>query len=123
MNETHLSMFHSVSNRSRNSVSSVARYLFVFLFRARDFTTFTLHDLTDFYVERATAPHYNKSSFMFSLPLAKFKNAAKIKSSLRAGGGGGGGQLTSYVHQLTSYEVKICMFVRNKSITKVNFTF
>ncbi len=38
----------------------------IFLSRARDFTTFTLHDLTDFYVERATAPHYNKLSFMFS---------------------------------------------------------
>ncbi len=37
-----------------------------FLSQARDFTTFTLHDLTDFYVERATAPHYNKLSFMFS---------------------------------------------------------
>ncbi len=64
MNETHLSVFHSVSNRacgkhSRNSVSSAARYAFNSLFksRARDFTTFTLHDLTDFYVERATAHH------------------------------------------------------------------
>ncbi len=37
-----------------------------FLSRARDFTTFTLHDLTIFYVEMATVPHYNKLSFMFS---------------------------------------------------------
>ncbi len=53
---------------ARETVSSVARYAFNSLFysRARDFTTFTLYDLTDFYVERATAPHYNKLSFMFS---------------------------------------------------------
>ncbi len=59
MNETHLSVFYTVSNRacrkrSTNSVSSAARYAFNSLFysRARDFTTFTLHDLTDFYIER-----------------------------------------------------------------------
>ncbi len=34
----------------------------------------TLNDLNSFYVERATAPHYNKLSFMFSLLLVKFKN-------------------------------------------------
>ncbi len=65
MNETHLSVFHSISNCAR--VSSAVRNAFhPFLSRARDFTTFTLHDLTIFYVERATAPHYNKLSFMFS---------------------------------------------------------
>ncbi len=48
--------------RLRNSVSFAGRYAFnsLFLSRARDFMTFTLHDLTDFYIERATAPHYNK---------------------------------------------------------------
>ncbi len=72
MTETHLSVFHSVSNRarrkcrkcSRNSISSTARYAFnMFFFPSRtlyDFTTFTLHDLKDFYVVRATALHYNK---------------------------------------------------------------
>ncbi len=62
MDEAHLSVFHSVSNRdhgkrSRNSISSAARYAFnsFFLVRARDCTTFTLHDLADFYVESATA--------------------------------------------------------------------
>ncbi len=54
-----------------------------FLSRARDFTTFTLHDVTDFYVERATALHYNKLSF---IPLDKLKNETKIKPSLRARG-------------------------------------
>ncbi len=55
-------------SRARNSVSSAVRYAFnLFLkSRARDFTTFTLHDLTVFHVERATALHYNKLSFMFS---------------------------------------------------------
>ncbi len=50
MNETHLSVFHS-----EKRVSSAARYAFNSDFkpRARDFTTFTLHDLTDFYVEMA----------------------------------------------------------------------
>ncbi len=44
--------------------SRKARYAFnsFFLSRARDFTTFTLHDLTDFYIERAIEPHYNISS-------------------------------------------------------------
>ncbi len=52
---------------------------FFFSSRARDFTTFRLHYLTDFYVERATASHYNKLSFMFSWPLAKFKTKLKLK--------------------------------------------
>ncbi len=69
INETHLSVFHSISNRARETVSLswlAMRSTNVFLFRARDFTTFALHDLTDFYVERVTALHYNKLSFMFS---------------------------------------------------------
>ncbi len=37
-----------------------------FFTTVKDFTTITLHDLTDFYVERAMAPHYNKSPFIFS---------------------------------------------------------
>ncbi len=48
MDETHLSVFHSVSNRahgkrSRNSISSASRYAFnsFFLVRARNCTTFT----------------------------------------------------------------------------------
>ncbi len=62
--EMHLSVFHSVSigtdgKRLRNSISSAARCTlgscFFFLSRARECTTFTLHDFTDFYVERVTA--------------------------------------------------------------------
>ncbi len=58
MDETHLSVFHSVSNRargrhSRNTISSrYAFFFFFFFFQTRDCTTFTLHD---FYVERVTA--------------------------------------------------------------------
>ncbi len=66
MNETHLSVFHSVSERahgkrSRNSVSSAGSLCFQFFFlsQARDFTTFTLHDLTHFYVERATINYHS----------------------------------------------------------------
>ncbi len=60
MKLTHLCVFHSVSNRARekhSSISTTAQDAFnsFFLSRARDCTTSTLHDLTDFYVERATA--------------------------------------------------------------------
>ncbi len=62
MDEMRLSVFHFISNRahrkrSRDSISSAARYAFnsFFLVRVRDCTTFTLHDLTDFYVESMTA--------------------------------------------------------------------
>ncbi len=69
MNVTHLSVFHSALVESARETVSLLRLAMLstifFLSRARDFTKFTLHDLTDFYVERATAPHYNKLSFMF----------------------------------------------------------
>ncbi len=61
MDETHLSVFHSVSNhahgkRSRNSLFRGSYAFNSFFFsQTRDCTTFTLHDLTDFYVERVTA--------------------------------------------------------------------
>ncbi len=46
----------TLGKRSRNSISSVARYAFnFFLVRARDCTKFTLHGLADFYVESVTA--------------------------------------------------------------------
>ncbi len=65
MDKTHLFVFHSVSNWAHgtcsiNSTSSAAQYafkLFFFFVRARDCTTFTSHDLTDFYVESVTAHH------------------------------------------------------------------
>ncbi len=66
---THLSVFHSALDRARETASLPQLAMLstcFFLSRARDFTKFTLHDLTVFHVERATAPHYNKWSFMFS---------------------------------------------------------
>ncbi len=58
MDETHLSTFHSISNHahgkhSRNTISSNSVCFFLLFF----FTTFTLHDLTDFYLERVIAHH------------------------------------------------------------------
>ncbi len=61
LDETHLSVFHSVLNRAhgkrtRDSISYVAWYAFFFFFvSTRDCMTFTLHDLTDLYVESVTA--------------------------------------------------------------------
>ncbi len=73
-----------LESRSRNvSLLRLAMHSTLFLSRARDFTTFTLHDLTVFHIERTTAPHYNKWSFMF--PNSK----TKMKSSLRARGAPG----------------------------------
>ncbi len=57
MNEMHLSCSN---DRARFAFFSF------FFSQTRDFTTLMLHDLTDLYVERVTAPHYNKLSFMFS---------------------------------------------------------
>ncbi len=59
--ETTLSTIHSISNSahgkcSRNNSfrSKVCFRLFFFWSQARDCATFTLHDLTDIYVERVT---------------------------------------------------------------------
>ncbi len=82
MDETHLSVFHSVSNRahgklSRNSLFRCSvrfQLVFVFFPQTRDCTTFTLHDLTDFYVERVTAHRIKRndhSCFHNSWPNSK----------------------------------------------------
>ncbi len=95
MDETHLSEFNSVSNhahrkRSRNSLfcGSVCFQL-IFFSQTRDCTTFTLHDLTDFYVERVTAHRIKingHSCFHNSWPNSKTFNNIKIKTSLRERG-------------------------------------
>ncbi len=84
-------MFHSTPNRargkcSRNSISYAALYAFNKFLKSgtRDFTTFTLHDLTDFYVERATAPHYNKLITHVFIAAGQIQNKTKIKTYLRA---------------------------------------
>ncbi len=65
MDETHLSVFHSVSNRARGK---------------RDWTSFTLHDLTDFYVESVTAHRIkinDHSCFQNRWPKLKMKRKLK----------------------------------------------
>ncbi len=86
MDETHLSVFHSVSNRA-HSLPRAAWYPFnCFFFFSNKRLTFTLHDLTDFYVERVTAHRIKRndhSCFHNSWPNSKTK---QIKTSLRARG-------------------------------------
>ncbi len=57
MDATHLSVFHSVSNRRKQLSLPLLCSLSTnfFLSQARDCMIFMLHDLTDFYVERVTA--------------------------------------------------------------------
>ncbi len=53
------------------------RCFFVFFSQTRDCTTFTLHDLTDFYIERVTAHHIKRndhSCFHNSWPNSKTKH-------------------------------------------------
>ncbi len=60
--------------------------------RSKDCTTFTLHVLTDFYVERVervTAHCIKRNDHSCFQPLAKLKNDTKIKISLRARGAPG----------------------------------
>ncbi len=51
----------ALAESARETVSQYAFIRFFYLFlsslRARDCTTFTLHDLADFYRERDSAPH------------------------------------------------------------------
>ncbi len=58
MDATQLSVFHSVSNHAHGKRSSLQLLCTLSkknFFRARDYMIFTLHDLTDFYVEGVTA--------------------------------------------------------------------
>ncbi len=59
-----------LTESARETVSSVARMLstcfFVFFSQTRDCTTFTLHDLTDFYVERVTAHRIKINDHVFT---------------------------------------------------------
>ncbi len=76
MDAMHLSVFHSVSQKAL--ISSAAPYAFnsFFFSRARDCTIFTLHSLTDFYIERVTAHRikiYDHSCFHNLWPNSKTK--------------------------------------------------
>ncbi len=67
MDATHLSVFHSVSNRTRGKRSSLPRLrtLSTRFFFLRDCRTFMLLDLTDFYVDSVTA-HCIKINYYLS---------------------------------------------------------
>ncbi len=96
MDETHLSVFHSISNRtcgkrSRDNNFSTAWQAFnsfsFFKVRARDCTTFTLHDLADFYIESVTAHRIKRNDHScFHNRWPKSKTKLKLKTSLRARG-------------------------------------
>ncbi len=76
-------LFHSISIRARGKHSSLSRLCTLstfFFFFELDCTTFTLHDLTDFYVERVTA-HRIKINYY---SLAKLKTKQKCENSLGA---------------------------------------
>ncbi len=63
-----------------------------FFFRARDFTIITLHNLTDFYVERVTAHHIkinDHSCFHNLWP----QTSLGARGPPGVSGGGGGGDL------------------------------
>ncbi len=90
-NETHLSVFYPALNRARgkhlrNSICSVSRYAFNSLFssRARDCTTFTLHDLTDFLRRNGDSAALKLIIIHFFIAAGQIQN--KIKTSLRARG-------------------------------------
>ncbi len=74
MDETHLSMFHSVSNRARETVSLCGTLSTHFFFlKQEDCTTFTLQD---FYIESVTAHRIkrnDRSCFHISWPNSKSK--------------------------------------------------
>ncbi len=60
---------------------------FFFKVRARDCTTFTLHDLADFYVESVTAHRIKRNDHScFHNRWPKSKTKLKLKTSLRARG-------------------------------------
>ncbi len=88
--ETFVRVSLRVESRSRKalekqSLPRLVRFHLVFFFsQTRDCTTFMLHDLTDYYVERVTAHRIKinyHSCFHNSWP-----NSKKIKTSLRARG-------------------------------------
>ncbi len=90
MDETHLSVFHSISNRarerrSRNSISSRYAFNSFFFFFFSNKRLYDIH-VTRFYIESVTAHRIkinDHSCFHNSWPI---QIKTKIKTSLRAGG-------------------------------------
>ncbi len=88
MDETYLSVFHSVSNRARETVSLrgklPTRFFFFFFFKQETVQTFTLQD---FYIESVTAHRIkinDHSCFHDSWPNSKSK--LKLKHLWEQGG-------------------------------------
>ncbi len=54
---------HAHGKRSRNSISSSFTSFIIFLIRARDCTTSTLHNLADFYVESVTVHRIKRNDY------------------------------------------------------------
>ncbi len=84
MDEMHLSVFHSISNQEE-TVSAVYAFNCLLFFVclkpwSKDCTTLTLHDLTEFYVERVTA-HRIKFNYhsCFHNRLRNLKTKLKLK--------------------------------------------
>ncbi len=74
-------MFHSISNRARGKRLSLPRLRTVST-QARNCTTFTLHDLTDCYVERVTVHRIKINDPSCFHNLWPLQNKTKIKPSL-----------------------------------------
>jgi len=83
-------VFHSVSNRARRKRSSLLQLCMLstrFLFsRARDCTIFTLHSLSDFYVERVTAHRIRYDHSCFHNLWPNYKTKLKLKPLWEQGG-------------------------------------
>ncbi len=76
-----------LESRSRKALISSVRFQLILFSRARDCTIFTLHNLTDFYVERVTAHHIKRnyySCFHHFWPNSKTK--LKLKHLWEQGG-------------------------------------
>ncbi len=92
MNEPHMSVFHSVSNRAHEKRSRNSLFRCSVRFQLVFFSNKRLYDIHvtwfDWFLRREgdSALHLKKRSFMFSQQLAKFKNETKIKTYLRAKG-------------------------------------
>ncbi len=117
MDETHLSVFHSVSIRARgrhswNSISSRYAFNSFFFFQTRDCTTFTLHDLTDIYVESVTAHRIKINDHScFHNSWLNSKTKLKLKHLWEQGGPwcfGGPTQLTYSAYREDRLWVKGC---------------
>ncbi len=76
-------VFHSVSNRARRKRSSLLQLC---MLSTRDCTIFTLHSLSDFYVERVTAHRIRYDHSCFHNLWPNYKTKLKLKPLWKQGG-------------------------------------